>query len=111
LAEQRPDFSGFSCYETEFFLYEVKPLFLEISDAAEGVEVFVNRKSAGIEIVPPFNYDLSALVQRGHNTLSIEVATTVEREWYANYATTMEKMRSGEPVGKSGLTGNVRLIY
>ena len=74
-----PKFSGFIRYETEV---ETGDGFvgLEITDAYEGVEVFVNGKSAGIQLAAPFLYDLSDLCVPGKNQLAIEVATTLERE-------------------------------
>jgi hypothetical protein len=111
LVEQKPEFSGFVRYETEFVLDKIKPLLLEISNAAEGVEVFVNGRSVGIQIVPPFCFDLSGFVQVGENMLAIETATTLERERYANMTNPMEKARAGEPSSCSGITGIVKLKY
>ena len=79
LAAERPDFSGFVRYERTL-AYESGELLLEITDAHEGVEVFVNGTSAGIQIAPPFLYDLTALLRPGANELAVEVATTLERE-------------------------------
>lgn len=70
-------FSGFIRYETSF---NQPAQTLEITDAYEGVEVFVNGQSAGIQVTAPFVYDLRGLVREGENHLVIEVATTLERE-------------------------------
>ena len=70
-------FSGIIRYETGF---SGAAQALEITEAYEGVEVFVNGKSAGIQVVAPFKYDLRALSADGENSLVIEVATTLERE-------------------------------
>ena len=70
-------FSGFIRYETCF---TGKAQMLEITDAYEGVEVFVNGRSAGIQVVPPYRFDLRTLTRDGENSLVIEVATTLERE-------------------------------
>lgn len=74
-----PKFSGFIRYEAEI---EAATGFtgLEITEAYEGVEVFVNGKSAGIQVIAPYRYDLSFLCVSGKNKLTIEVATTLERE-------------------------------
>ena len=76
-----PSFSGFIRYETRFAM-EKNASFaaLEITDAYEGVEVFVNGKSAGIQILPPFRYDITGLCLPGENELAIEVATTLHRQ-------------------------------
>ena len=64
---------SFIRYETRF---AGPAQLLEITDAYEGVEVFVNGQSTGIQVVPPFRYDLRGLTQEGENSLVIEVATT-----------------------------------
>ena len=90
-------FSGFIRYVTE-----IEPeggfVGLEITDAYESVEVFVNSKSAGIQVVAPFRYDLTGLCVPGKNQLAIEVATTLERELGGH--------KKGAP---TGITGAVNL--
>ena len=106
LAEEQPEFSGFVQYKTTFTLDAAAPLTLTITDAAEGVEVFLNGQSVGIQIAPPFVYELAG--QAGENDLVIEVATTLERQCYPllqGYA----KMLAAPPAGGSGLTGTVTL--
>ena len=93
-----PKFSGFIRYEKEILAGENYTA-LEISDAHEGVEVFVNGISAGIQITPPYRYDLTALCHPGRNKLTIEVATTLERE----------QKRFGKASAFSGITGSVTL--
>lgn len=73
-------FSGVIRYETKFNAEAGQCAVLEITDAYEGVEVFLNGWTAGIQVMPPFRYDLSRLVAEGENHLVIEVATTLERE-------------------------------
>lgn len=51
-----------------------------ITDAYEGVEVFINGESLGIQVVPPFVFDLRKHMVKEENELAIEVATTLERE-------------------------------
>ena len=81
---------------------------LEITDAAEGVEVFVNGRSLGIQIAPPFRYDLSGAMTEDENRIAIEVATTLERQSYPMLDENGRKAAK-PPVSKSGLTGAVRL--
>ena len=81
---------------------------LEITDADEGIEVFLNDSSLGIQIAPPYRYDLTPHLKLGVNSLAIEVATTLERQSFPlldDYGKSVTK----PPVGKSGLTGLVRL--
>lgn len=80
LEEERPMFSGFVRYENTFFAKKSDRIVLEITDAHEGVELFVNEKNLGIQIVPPYRYDISCALMDGENKLRIEVATTLERE-------------------------------
>jgi len=84
LEKEQPKFAGFVRYEREVSLDNVDKIsgsiLLEITDAAEGVEVFVNGVSAGIQIVPSFMYDITGMVRDGDNHIAIEVATTLERE-------------------------------
>ncbi len=91
-------FSGLIRYQTTVDLDSCSNVILEITDAHEGVEVFVNGKSAGIQIVPRFIFDLSALCVTGQNILVIEVATTLERERLKRKAKSL-----------SGITGQVNL--
>ena len=91
-------FSGFIRYTTVFALESFEQVALEITDAYEGVEVFVNDKSAGIQVVPSFVFDLTAHCWPGENKLAIEVATTLERE--------RGKTRRAAP---TGITGEVNL--
>lgn len=106
VADEFPDFSGFIQYEAHMG-YSDRAV-LEITDAEEGVEVFLNGESLGIQVAPPFRYDLSGKLNEGENTLVIEVATTLERQAFPlldEYGRNVTK----PPVGKTGLTGKVRL--
>ena len=104
-----PDFSGFIAYETGFTLDSVTRAVLEISDAHEAVEVFVNGESAGIELLPPFAYDITALLKPGENTLRIEAATTLEHE-NLKKETNMWDVNPKAP-DPTGITGTVTLKY
>lgn len=106
LHEEEPLFSGFVRYENRFVSSVNDSCILVITDAHEGVEVFINGRSLGIQIAPPFVYDLSGVLEDGENTVAIEVATTLERE--------MSKQPSmfgfkAEPKAKSGITGSVNV--
>ncbi len=108
---EKPDFGGFVRYEKSFELTGAESasdkIILEITDAAEAVEVFVNGVSAGIQIVPAFRYDIAGLVKEGSNTLAIEVATTLERA-----VPTVTKVPGAvilPPANHCGITGEVRL--
>ncbi len=74
------EFSGFIRYETIFDLKTGSTATLELEDAYEGVEVWVNGKNAGIKIAPPYLFDISKLVKDGTNSLKIEVANTLDQK-------------------------------
>ncbi|MBO4392581.1 MAG: hypothetical protein J5816_04680, partial [Clostridia bacterium] len=81
LAEEKPHFSGFARYERKISIKTVPSrALLSITDAHEGVELFVNGKSAGIQIVPEYRFEIANLLHAGENDIRIEVATTSERE-------------------------------
>lgn len=107
LEEELPKFGGFVRYEKNLWIESVKHMVLEISDAAEGVEVFVNGVSAGIQIVPVYRYDITSLLKKGSNQIVIEVATTLER------AVPKKSRIPGEceavPKNKCGINGTVCL--
>jgi hypothetical protein len=105
-------FSGFIRYEKALEVGGPVKAVLEITDAYEGVEVFVNGESLGIQVVPSFVYDLTDHLVLGKNTLTIEVATTLERQmskdktsFFRNLALGMRK----KEMAPTGLTGEVRL--
>lgn len=95
-----PDFSGFISYESTFTYAGQQKVVLEITEAHEGVEVFVNGYSVGIQIIPIYRFDLTKYCKPGENKLRIEVATTLERE--------NENSRNAAP---TGITGNVNLLF
>jgi hypothetical protein len=82
IAEEKPDFTGFGRYERRAILNVEQtscPLItLEITDAYEGVELFVNGVSAGIQIAPPFRYNINSLKKIGKNAQAIVATTTLE---------------------------------
>ena len=109
LAEEQPEFSGYVRYRTTFRMKEKTACRLIIEDASEGVEVFVNGHICGIQIAPPFCYDLSDFVRAGTNELTIEIATTLERECYP-MLTGYAKAMAPAPASGSGITGRVGLF-
>ena len=83
---------------------------MTISDAYEGVEVFVNGVSAGVQVVPTYRFDISELVKEGDNVIAIEVSTTLERERAAAKNRTMaEKLMQNKVLAPTGITGIVKI--
>ncbi|MDR0375556.1 MAG: hypothetical protein LBH85_07510, partial [Treponema sp.] len=110
LAGEMPEFSGFVKYKTKFVAEDSQKYALVIDNASEGVEVFVNGNSAGIQIVPKYRFDISGLVKTGENELVIEVATTLERQCYGHITDPMMKQNTPQPSSEIGITGNVVLL-
>lgn len=108
LAEEKPEFSGFVRYENSFLAEGNEKVVLEVTNAAEGVELFVNGQSAGIQIVAPYLFDITGLVKKGENEIAIEVATTLERETVHHYGINA-KMTENKISSFSGITGQVML--
>lgn len=106
LAKEEPEFSGFVRYENRLEYLGTGRYLLEITDASEGVEVFVNEKSLGIQIVPVFRYDLTPSLIPGDNTIRIEVATTLERQ-LADVPDILGNKKEAKSL--SGITGEVRI--
>ncbi len=99
LEQEKPYFSGFVCYEKEWVLQDTpKSAILEITDAYEGIEVFVNGQSLEIQIVPVYLFDLTSFLKKGSNQVRIEVATTLEREMSDG---------SSDVKCRSGISGNI----
>ncbi len=110
LEEEEPEFSGFVRYMSHISMQEFserKAIYLEITDAAEGVELFVNGVSAGIQIVPTYRYDITQLLREGENEIIIEVATTLARSVEEHRG---KSSRPQIPINtKSGICGEVCL--
>lgn len=108
VAAEYPEFSGYVRYERELVCSDTACA-IEIEDAYEGVELFVNGVSAGLQIIPPFRYDIGGLLREGRNTLAIEVATTLERQCYPQLDW-LNKLLSPPPSAPTGLYGRVFLM-
>ena len=94
--KQDKKFSGIIAYSATIEAERSRRNIVEITDAYEGLEVFVNDVSLGIQITPDYIYDLTDFLKEGKNDLRIEVATTLERA------------RGGRK-GSLGITGAVNL--
>lgn len=107
LAERElPDFAGVLRYERDISLEaEMKRnTVLEITDAGEAVQLFVNGTDCGIKIVPPYRYEVGNFLRQGKNHIAIEVATTLERQ-----IPPKNKPKNWQPQNHIGLCGEVYL--
>lgn len=110
VAEEMPKFSGWVRYENRVHLHDAARTILTITDAYEGVEVFINSISAGVQVVPPYRFDISDFVMEGENMVVIEVSTTLERERIAAKNRTMaEKLMQNKVPAPTGITGEVKV--
>lgn len=69
---------------------------LDLGAVRSSAEVFVNGKSAGVRIAPPYRFELTDLLEDGENELRIEVYNTL-----ANFYLAVPTRYGGSPV--SGL--------
>ena len=128
VGRQRPDFSGFMRYETEIVLEEAgnqeasgtdtadgrigeNQTLLNIEDAYEGVEVWINEEYIGMKICPPYTFDITKAVQTGKNHVRIEVANTLFNRVQALNGAGGSPMRGGPSViAPSGIVGKVSVV-
>ncbi|RCW43502.1 glycosylhydrolase-like jelly roll fold domain-containing protein [Paenibacillus prosopidis] len=99
-----PSFSGTYRYE---MVWDWSPVFgnramIDLGEAFETAEVFLNGVSAGIRIAAPYQFDLSDLIREGSNSLAIEVTNTLVLETPDFFS----RLGQLEP---SGLLGPVQL--
>lgn len=113
--EEIPDFAGYVRYEKWLDAEDIPETggpgeagktVLEITDAGEAVQVFVNGRDLGIQIVPPYRYDISSELTDGKNQIVIEAATTLERQIPPKNRTPEWK-----PGNQCGLCGYVYLVH
>ena len=73
-----PDFSGTLRYERTFRADGASPLALDLGDAYEAVQVWVNGALVGEKICPPYFFEIpEKALRRGENALRIEVTNTL----------------------------------
>lgn len=106
LEKEIPDFGGFICYKKNVEILDTKKVILTITGENEGVELFINGKSAGIQIVPEYRYDISEYIHLGINELRIETATTLERVVPGKVYPGMEPQK---PQNHCGIDGKISL--
>jgi hypothetical protein len=64
-------------FEADVDIPKARQALLNIEDAFEVCEVFVNKASAGIKIANPYVFDLTKLVHEGRNNIAIEITNTL----------------------------------
>jgi hypothetical protein len=99
-----PSFSGTFRYETDLNWSSTLGdlTVIDLGEAFETAEIFLNGVSAGVRIAAPYRFDLSELIQEGNNSLAIEVTNTLVKETPDFFS----RLGQLEP---SGLLGPVQL--
>lgn len=95
--------TGTAQFSTQIEVVQVSGAVLELENAHETVEVFLNRKSVGVRICRPYRFDLSEYLRVGINELVIEVTNTLGtqvRDGCSHYL----------PIAPFGIEGQVRLL-
>jgi len=75
---------------------------IDLGDIVSSAELFVNRKSAGIKLSPPWTFDITQLAREGENKLEVLIFNTLAN----NYTSIPTRYRGSI---KSGLIGPVLL--
>lgn len=72
----RPEFAGYIYYKTWIEKQE-RTSVLNLGNAYEAAEVFVNGKSAGVRINTPYRYDLTGMLNQEQNEIVVKIATNL----------------------------------
>ena len=81
LIDEYEDKTGTIKYKSVFdYSGNSKDVILNLGEVYEVAEVFINWKSAGVKMCPPYRYDISDLIKRGKNEISVEVTNTLGNE-------------------------------
>lgn len=76
--EEYEDKSGTLRYKSEIEVSNKNnSMILDLGEVYEVAEVFVNGKSAGVRICPPYRYNIGELIEDGKNEVVVEVTNTL----------------------------------
>lgn len=76
--EYYPDFSGTIRYRKVVDLdIEGGDVLLDLGEAYETVEVWINNENVGVKICPPYVFDVGNFIKKGRNEIIIEVINTL----------------------------------
>lgn len=95
-----------------------QPLLLDLGEAREIAEIWLNGRRAGAVWRPPYSLDISALAKRGRNQLEVRVANLWTNRLIGDQQPGSQKItwtelptyKADAPLRRSGLIGPVRLI-
>ncbi len=75
-------FSGSCVYETEFSLSKKCDALLDLGVVKYSCEAFVNGKSLGVKVMPPYVFELPRELLEDNNILTVRVSNTAANEYY-----------------------------
>ena len=112
-------YSGFLDYETSITVDKTtSAIFLDLGKVKYMAEVFVNGKSVGARLWPPFKFDISENLKPGENKIKVKIGNLIANElWIKD---DMGKLRNwnwawaADPdlsQYSAGLLGPVKLVY
>ncbi|GAA0802106.1 hypothetical protein GCM10008910_33050 [Faecalicatena orotica] len=103
-----PEFSGVMRYEKEIELKNAEKVLFCSEHIYEAAEVFVNGKSAGKRMTPPYQWDISIQSKEGKNKIAVEVVNTPARAVLKNPGLFGPDREILEP---SGMFGNIMIKW
>lgn len=90
-------------FSTEIEIPQAEQVLLDLGNAYETAEVFVNGRSAGVRLCKPYVFDLTDGVEEGKNQLAIEITNTLGTEM-------RDALSHYLPIEPFGVEGEVRLM-
>ncbi len=99
LPQHAPDFSGTFRYETRFsYVPRYDRVELDLGRCYESVEAYLNGRSLGRRLTPPYRFDVTGLLREGENHLAVEVTGTLIQQQKDRFSAFAQV----EPVGLLG---------
>jgi len=105
-----PDFSGYAAYESEIPLGDYDCVEVCVTEACDGVQLFVDGVSQGYRVRAPFVWTVPVEAGKSHR-VRMEANTTLEREAvrYMKDHPELSLWPVGDAKSQSGITGMVRV--
>lgn len=111
LTVSKPTFSGTARYELTFTLDEARDAaVLELPEAFEFAEVWLNGEHVGARIAPPYRFDCSGRLVSGENRIAIEVTNTLANAM-SGVPSQLSMLGGASFTTPSGLIGNPVLKF
>lgn len=103
LPDRLPEFSGAVRYETTMNVNRAGRTVLEFENVGDNAELFVNGKSCGMRICPPYRFDITNAVQVGKNEIVAIAYNTLANAVQDNVSMFV-------PLAPTGITGKT-VVY